>query len=212
MAVACGCGRVGYDPLDRVDDAGVAIAIDARSAVTCAVASGVAYCWGKNDSGQLGDGTTTDRSSPVPVIGLPSGAIQVAVAGRWACAIATGGDVWCWGAVPGVASTAPSQIAIAGATDIDLGTDFGCATNAAGLQCWGRNSAGQPGNGTTSEVLTPALVPLPGSVSEFSLGASHTCAVLTTGASMCWGSDSHGQLGINSPSSLGVVPIEAICP
>jgi alpha-tubulin suppressor-like RCC1 family protein len=87
-----------------VDVVGITDAVDVRSSLnggggdfTCALhATGTVSCWGYNGQGQLGDGTNTDRSTPVDVIGL-SGVAKIATGWRHACAQATTGTVKCWG-------------------------------------------------------------------------------------------------------------------
>jgi serine/threonine-protein kinase len=62
---------------------------------SCIVASGVAYCWGSNEFGQLGDGTTIDRDAPVAV--ALANVAQIRVGHDFACALDTSGALYCWG-------------------------------------------------------------------------------------------------------------------
>lgn len=139
---------------------------------TCALSNGRVYCWGRNNLGQLGDNTTTNRSSPTPVYVGTSGSpgalygryiTDIAAGGEHTCAIADGG-VFCWGANSSgrlgdgtqtnrsapvvVPSLAPSQAY--NATHITAGGYHTCAIAQATAYCWGRNGEGQLGNGAPS--------------------------------------------------------------
>lgn len=72
------------------------IAVGDSSACALTVAGGV-KCWGRNNDGQLGDGTTTDRATPVDVMGLSSGVAQIAAGSGHTCAIMISGGAKCWG-------------------------------------------------------------------------------------------------------------------
>jgi alpha-tubulin suppressor-like RCC1 family protein len=136
---------------------------------SCAIDDGGAlWCWGDNGFGQLGDGTTTDRSMPVPVTGLSSGVIAVSL-GLWhSCAITGDGAGWCWGRGPEgqlgngeeTTESAPVPVADLGAmTQIALGDLFACAVYADdSIRCWGNNGTGQLGDGTTTSRATPVEV------------------------------------------------------
>jgi alpha-tubulin suppressor-like RCC1 family protein len=78
-------------------------ALGAADRVTCvARVDGTASCWGKNDAGQLGDGTNTDAFVPVQVkgpggVGVLTGVVDVAPGVRHVCALRDDATVWCWG-------------------------------------------------------------------------------------------------------------------
>src|SRR6185503_1855341 len=70
--------------------------IAAGEAFSFAVAGGVAYSWGANSDGELGDGTTTERRTPVQVLGL-TGVSAISGAERHSLALRSDGTVWAWG-------------------------------------------------------------------------------------------------------------------
>ena len=185
---------------------------------TCAVTSaGGLKCWGRNEYGQLGDGTTTDRAVPTDVVGLASGVAAVAPAGTRTCALTTAGGVKCWGGngvgelgdgttferhtpvdVNGL-SSGVAQLAHGGYKHMCVLTMNG------GVKCWGYNNHGQLGDGTTP--ITPRLAPgdvpgLTGGVAQISLGNAHTCARMTTGGVKCWGDNLWGQAGTSGPFTI----------
>jgi alpha-tubulin suppressor-like RCC1 family protein len=190
---------------------------------TCALTSpGGVECWGDNSFGKLGDGTTTDRYTPVDVVGLTSGAAAVSAsdARGHTCALTTTGGVECWGnntfgelgdgtaksrytpvGVPGLAS---------GAVAVSAGGFYTCAvTSAEGVACWGDNSDGALGDGTTTDRSTSADVSRLTGVAAVAAGLSHTCAVTSSGGVRCWGNNAFGELGDGtasdrlSPSKVG---------
>jgi alpha-tubulin suppressor-like RCC1 family protein len=183
-------------------------AVSAGQAHTCAVkTSGTLWCWGNNSSGQLGDGTTT--GSAVPVQESTHASDWAAVTARFAytCAVKTSGTLWCWGnnssgqlgdgtttgsAVPVQESTHASDWAAVSARYLHT-----CAIKTAGtLWCWGSNSSGQLGDGTTTGSAVPVQESTHASDWDaVSVGFAHTCAVKTSGTLWCWGSNSNGQFG-----------------
>ncbi|HRP07745.1 MAG TPA: hypothetical protein PLL69_04590 [Gemmatimonadales bacterium] len=78
-------------------------------------ASGEVWCWGSNQRGQLGDGTTTDRDTPALVAGLPPAA-SISLSRDAVCAATSGGDVWCWGAAGPIvpATPVPTRVTVPG--------------------------------------------------------------------------------------------------
>ena len=136
---------------------------------TCGVTSGgAAYCWGYNLYGQLGDGTTTDRSSPVLVAGSVSfAAVSAGVYGH-TCGVPAGGAAYCWGPNPygelgdGTTTNQSSPVLVAGGVSfaaVSAGGAHTCGVTAGGAAyCWGLNSKGQLGDGTTTNRSSPVLV------------------------------------------------------
>jgi alpha-tubulin suppressor-like RCC1 family protein len=181
--------------------------IAASASHTCAVTTGGgAKCWGANTSGSLGEGTTTDRHVPSDVSGLASGVVAVAMGPDHACAVTTVGGAKCWGAnVDGrLGDGSNSQrltpvdvVGLAsGVAAISAGYLHSCALSVGGsVQCWGENSTGQLGDGTTLARNVPGNVTgLPG-ISQMEAGAGHTCVLTAGGAVKCWGRNQEGQLG-----------------
>jgi alpha-tubulin suppressor-like RCC1 family protein len=206
-----------YAPVGVV---GLSLGVEAGSRHTCAVtASGGATCWGDNDDGQLGDGTTTGSMIPVAVAGLTSGVASIVVGATHTCALTTAGGVNCWGnnqyGQLGDGSTedrlAPVEVAGLGSGVLAIVADgaYTCAvTSMGGAKCWGDNSTGQLGDGTTVMRPTPVDVSgLASGVAAMSAGGLHTCALLVTGRAKCWGASGFGQLG-NGTTSAPLGPVD----
>eukprot|EP00900_Chrysochromulina_parva_P003276 jgi/Chrpa1/1294/Chrysochromulina_OHIO_Genome00005895-RA len=139
---------------------------------TCAyvTASALLKCWGSNEYGQLGDSTTTQRSTPT-TINVGGAVGLLALGGYHTCAYVTASALLkCWGSngngMLGDGTTtnraAPTTINVGGAVGLlALGESHTCAyvTNSTLLKCWGRNSFGQLGDGTTTDRISPTLFP-----------------------------------------------------
>lgn len=187
--------------------------LDIGVVTACAVTQdGAAKCWGKNEYGQIGDGTFTQQTLPTQVTGLTSGVSKVAMGYAFACAILTSGKVQCWGrnqsSQLGDGATAnrstPYEItSLSNVVSISAGSAHACAITAAGaLQCWGAGGSGQIGNGTLINATVPASPDGLGSgVSQVSVGDSHSCALTTSGGVKCWGYNARGAVGDGSNSS-----------
>jgi len=174
---------------------------------TCALlASGRVSCWGDNDEGELGNGTTTSRLRPVHVSGIAT-ATQVSVGWYHACALLADHTVSCWGrngsGQLGNGTThdshVPVQVAgITTATQVSAGDWHTCALlQDHAISCWGDGSVGQLGDGTTTDSPTPAPVSNITTATNIAAGGDHTCAVLSDHTVSCWGWNSYGQLGDN---------------
>ena len=183
-----------------------AVAISAGGSNTCALVVGAEVeCWGDNTYGQLGDGSTTSESAPVPVLNL-TGVTAVAVGGDYACALVAGGTVKCWGSNSngqlgdgGAEGQSPTPVAVsgvAGATAIAAGWEHACALlGGATVACWGDNSAGDLGDGTSTKRPTPVAVSGLTGATAIAAGGMHSCAIVAGGAARCWGNGNNGQLG-----------------
>jgi alpha-tubulin suppressor-like RCC1 family protein len=178
---------------------------------TCVVtAGGGVKCWGYNYYGQLGDGTTTARSSPVVVSGLAGGVVSVAAGTNFTCALTSTGGVKCWGyngygqlgdgSVTGRVTPVDVSGLTSGVVALSAGQDHVCAlTSSGGVKCWGRNLYGRLGDGTTTDHWTPVdVVGLLSGVAMVAARGDHTCAVTTAGGVKCWGYNIAGQLGDGS--------------
>ena len=180
---------------------------------TCVLKFGGVWCWGANDSGQLGNGSNTDSSVPVEVSGLGSGITAVSAGRGYTCALTTGGGAWCWGdnddGQLGNGSNTDSNVPVkvsgldSGISAISAGNLHTCAlTTGGGVRCWGYNHNGGLGNGSNTDSNVPVEVSRLGSgVSAISTGIDHTCALATGGGVWCWGGNFYGQLGIGSNGS-----------
>ncbi len=197
-----------YGPVDVVGLNSGVVSIAAGQYHTCALTgTGAVKCWGYNFYGQLGDGTTTDRFTPVNVNGLTSGVVAIAAGSSHNCALTNTGGVKCWGINyfgeigDGTNTDRHSPVSVSGLTSgawyIAAGDDHTCAIPAAGPpKCWGWNAYGQLGDGTTTNRNAPVdVVGMPTSAASIDGGEWHTCAVTSVGGILCWGENGDGQLG-----------------
>jgi alpha-tubulin suppressor-like RCC1 family protein len=182
-----------------------AVGIGVGGAFACALRNlGSVSCWGSNLSGQLGDGTTTNRGTPVEVTGL-DGATVLSAGNFSACAVRGSGRVLCWGSntqgqlgVPSTTVQSPVPVEVPGlsqVTKVSVGGEFACALTTDGtVRCWGSGVLGQLGDGTAASGPTPRAVPIPAAV-DVDAGNTGACAVLVDGTARCWGTNEYGQLG-----------------
>jgi hypothetical protein len=183
---------------------------------TCAIEAGKAYCWAQgslpvavNTRGALNGKTLT----------------QISTAFDYACALDTSGSAYCWGSnqvgqlgfgVLGF-SDLPVPVHARGVlagkrlVQISAGQEEACALDSAGhAYCWGLNTSGELGDGSTSNsAVPPVAVDTSGvlagkTLTQISTGFDVTCALDSTGAAYCWGNNHYGQLGDNSRTASAV--------
>jgi alpha-tubulin suppressor-like RCC1 family protein len=219
--------------VNGVSAPGGAIALS-LSATFVMSSSGAVTAWGLGWHGELGNGSETDSATPIAVAGIAATAIASTGLQDQACAVATAtGTAMCWGAdfdgefgngtsgsfmttpyaVPNPAGSGASVRALA------LGDGHICTsyTNGA-VWCAGRNDAGQLGATTTGMVgpqatlvsgsATPVRAALtPQVVNALVAGFQHTCALLSDGSVVCWGTTMAGILGNTAPGDFTIAPV-----
>jgi alpha-tubulin suppressor-like RCC1 family protein len=185
---------------------------------TCGVATnGQAYCWGNNNSGGLGDGTTFERLTPVPVAGGLRFR-QVSAGTDNTCGVTVDFLAYCWGSGDsgalgnGATNDRLTPFAVAGGLQfrlVETNLIHTCGVSYPDNQayCWGLNDKGQLGDGTRLNRFTP--VPVFGSLRfrQVSTGFHHTCGVSTVGQAFCWGWNRYGQLGYGQEVVLRQKPV-----
>ena len=232
-AVKCwgdnGAGQLGdglaYDAGTRVDPAKVpqsvpnlsgVVGIAAGSKHTCAAKQdGTVFCWGLNDTGQLGNDTMNRSSSPVQVLQIDH-ATAVAAGLSFSCALKDDKTVMCWGAnysgqlgnsdpasVPNAQLHAVAVTGLTNIVSISAGSAHACAVDGdANIWCWGGNYYGQLGNGSQTGTSTPVKLTSLTGVAQVAAGNYYTCGLLKTGKVYCWGVNDNGQLGNGTQSPL----------
>ena len=178
---------------------------------TCAITElGGVKCFGLNANGQLGDGSSTNRLTPVDVAGLTSGVAAISAGSIHTCALTTGGAVKCFGNNgfgqlgdgTGTNRLTPVDVAglISGVAAISAGTYHTCALTTGGaVKCFGYNAFGQLGDGSSTTRPSPVDVAgFTSGVAAIAAGAYHTCALTTGGAVKCFGNNAYGRLGDGS--------------
>jgi alpha-tubulin suppressor-like RCC1 family protein len=164
----------------------------------------LAFAWGQNSSGQLGDGNTTQSDAPQLVSGL-SYVTSVAAGAHFSVALLSNGTVMAWGADDsgelgeGASSLSEIPVLVEGVTDVKAiaaGANFALALRRNGtVIAWGGNESGQLGDGDTEESEAPVMVKGLTGVTAIAAGGEHSLALTTDGKVMAWGEGLHGQLG-----------------
>jgi alpha-tubulin suppressor-like RCC1 family protein len=191
------------------------LAVGVGSAHTCGITlAGAALCWGWNDFGQLGNGTTNWRTELTPVTGGRSWR-ALGLGPYHSCGIDTAGVLFCWGineagqlgigsrttrTSPVVATGAPALAALAASDHSACGL-----TSAGAAWCWGYGAAGNLGTGANT-VTNPVPQPVTGGLvfTGIAVGWQHACALSTAGAAYCWGNNGEGAVGDGTNSYRNV--------
>jgi alpha-tubulin suppressor-like RCC1 family protein len=201
---------------------------------TCALfQSGLVYCWGRNNFGQLGYNSTDNLADGEPVtsfgyVSLGDQATRIAAGGDHTCAVLTSGALRCWGLNTsgqlgrGNTANIGDNETVFSAGNVDLGADVivkdlalggahTCALLTTGaVRCWGLNTSGQLGYGSNANlgdnepINNLPNVSLTGTVRKLVAGELHTCALTFAGTLRCWGQNFHGQLGQSNPGFNGI--------
>ena len=195
-----------------------AIASDGDHSFCALLTTGAVDCWGANGSGELGNGTTTSSSVPVAVTGITTAAAVTSDGSGSYCSVLVSGSVECWGANEsgqlgnGMTTASPTPVAVVGITNAaglasDGDATFCAVLSAGAVDCWGKNTFGQLGDGAPAGSAVP--VPASGITNAAGIssdGADSFCATLTTGAVECWGANFAGELG-NGTTVKSTVPV-----
>jgi alpha-tubulin suppressor-like RCC1 family protein len=161
-------------------------------------ASGTVVCWGSNQGGTLGDGSSVEhRHTPAPVSGL-SNVVDISIGGSAACALTEGGRIFCWGQPLGEEQArTPVEIAIEDVVEVVARSWGGCARTSDGrVICWGSNDSGELGDGTTEARSEPVVVSnVSGARALNRVSSRGFCATLAAGRVLCWGFNANAELG-----------------
>ncbi len=217
-AAACGSGAIAPQVPSFAQ-------VSAGNAHTCALTpGGAAYCWGRNDFGQLGVGTydSTAHTAPAPVAGGLR-FVTVQASNGFSCGLSTSGGIYCWGLNSlgqlGTVSASqscsnglpclPSPVIVTGGVRfvaLGSGASFACGASVNGTgYCWGANDRGQLGIGTLGGQSLP--VPVSGAAGYVAVaaGGNFACGIAAMGGVLCWGANDRGQLG-NGDLNTRLVP------
>ena len=218
-----GLNHVGQAGLGPAGGSPTAVAVPGAAVGQTAVAAGwyhslavspggTVSAWGWNVFGQVGDGSTVDRSGPVAVPGL-TGATTVAAGAFHSLAVKSDGTVWAWGlnmfGQLGDGTTTdrrtPQKVpGLTGVVAVAAGAYHSVALTSDGtVWAWGFNMFGQLGDATTTHRSVPVRVNLP-STSSIAAGAFHSLAAVTDGTVRAWGWNGLGQLGTGTTTDSAV--------
>jgi alpha-tubulin suppressor-like RCC1 family protein len=187
---------------------------------TCGVTTNsLAYCWGYNGTGAVGDGTTTRRLRPAAVAGMHRFQ-QVSAGYDFSCGITSEFRAYCWGSNnfgihggqlgDGTKTRRLRPVAVLGGLqfrEVSTGVAHTCGrTTTNRVYCWGSNESGQIGDGTKQDRLTPRRVAGTLRFRQVSVGGNHSCGVTTDDRAYCWGQNASGAIGNGSNMTPVLIP------
>ena len=194
-------------PVEVSGVSGAGMVIAAGDDHTCvATEAGMVQCWGFNETGQLGDGSTDNQNSAVWVANM-NGVQSLAAGWGHTCALTEAGSVYCWGSnefgqlgVHTQEDDMPTPIMVDSlsewVTALTAKGGHTCALITTGeVKCWGVNTYGQLGDGSIEDRDRPSPVRRLRGAQAVAAGWNHTCAILNDGEINCWGWNYYGQLG-----------------
>jgi len=192
--------------------------ISAGQGFSCARKTiGEVWCWGDNNSGQVGDGTTIQRWAPVQV-GSSTNWLSVNAGGVHACGLLNNHTIWCWGnnghgqmgnGIIGGFYSSPVKVRGTNWKSLSTGGQHTCAIKKDGtLWCWGHNDEGMIGNGNLKDQKVPVKITTANDWASVAGGDLHTCAKKKDGSLWCWGQNTWGQLGIGKYSARSTKPVK----
>lgn len=162
------------------------------------------WCWGSNQQGQVGDGTTIDRATSMQV---DPGArwTQVAAGGDVTCALKPNGTAWCWGENgsgqlgDGTNNDSPVPVPVTGGhtwKSLSAGMWHVCGIKSDDtIRCWGSGWAAQIGDGSGNSFNVPTAISGGGTWKQVAAGAYNNCAIRTDNTMRCWGANWYGEVG-----------------
>jgi len=187
---------------------------------TCAIDSyNSLYCWGSNNSGQLGIGVTGGNATSAKLVERTW--LQISAGNDTTCGLRTdGAGAGCWGECGAgqcgfgqVVNTnkplyAVYNLGTSAVTQVSTGGDHSCALlTTGGMRCWGYNGYYQLGDGVAGSTVFPTTpTGLNSGVQSISAGGNHTCVVMNSGEIRCWGRNDGGQVGDGTFSTYRTAP------
>ncbi|MFI7587461.1 RCC1 domain-containing protein [Spongisporangium articulatum] len=182
--------------------------------------SGALYCWGDNDHGQLGDGTTSDQQTPV-VSGSDTTWGSISAGYNLFCGVRDDQAVWCQGDDAlgqlgqhyntSVGSPTPVGASAMSWSTGSVGYEGGCGIAQAGtMWCWGDNTYGAAGQGDTgTDYDYPVQAGSSSAWRSVSVGTWTVCATRTDNSLWCWGTATYGQTGVSGATGSITTPTAA---